>query len=107
MYEYKATVTNVVDGDTIDGIVDLGFRITLKQRFRLLGIDTPEIFGTDKERGKIIREFVSDLLLNKNVTIKTEKGDAFGRWLATVILEDGTNVNELLLEKGYAILYIR
>lgn len=87
MYEYKAKVVNVVDGDTMDLEVDLGFRIYHKIRVRLLGINTPEKFGTERELGEICSEYAKRLWLNQEVVIRSEKEetdvnkDSFGRWL--------------------------
>ena len=77
MYEYRGFVTNVVDGDTIDLKVDLGFDIVYKIRVRFKGIDTPEIFRPktpmEKEQGKRARDFVINRLLGKSVTLDTFK----------------------------------
>lgn len=86
MYEYVAKVVNVVDGDTMDLVVDLGFRISHKVRVRLLGIDTPEKFGVERPLGEICKEFAKQTWLDKEVIINSEKEedlntDSFGRWL--------------------------
>ena len=94
MYKYKATVINVVDGDTFDPMVDLGFRIYHKVRIRLLEIDTPEMRGIEANRGKKCKEFAEKLLLNKEVLIQSEKEDSdlktdsFGRWLCYLWIRD-------------------
>ena len=85
MYEYKAKCINVVDGDTFDFIVELGFHIQTKIRVRLAGINTPEIRGTEKEDGLRIKRYVEDILLNKEVTLRTEKTGKFGRWITVVL----------------------
>jgi micrococcal nuclease len=110
MYNYKATIVNVVDGDTVDAIIDLGFNIQIKERLRLYGIDTPEIRTKDleeKEKGFAAKDFVKEAILNKEVMIDTTKGTGkFGRYLATIYYgENNTNLNEELLEKGYAKPY--
>ena len=93
MYQYKAIVTNVVDGDTFDMDIDLGFHIHIHERVRLLDADTPEKFGAEKELGLIVKEFAEANLLNKEVVIESEKADAasetdsFGRWLVRVLLD--------------------
>lgn len=106
MYEYRAKVDNVVDGDTIDLEVDLGFTVFGDFRVRLLGINAPESRGKDKcEAGIHAKEVVTQELLDKYVIIKSVKDetskDNFGRWLATVYL-DGKNYNQSLLERGLA-----
>ena len=90
MYEYKAIITNVVDGDTFDMDIDLGFNIHIYERMRLLDVDTPEKFGEEKELGLIVKLFATDNFLGKEVVIKSEKADiaantdSFGRWLVRV-----------------------
>ena len=105
MYEYKATVTKVIDGDTIDCDVDLGFFLTMNSiRFRLLGINAPEMYGMTKVAGWEAKEFLRERIDGKQVTIRTEKDDSFGRWLAYVYLDD-VNINDLMIERGYAEPY--
>lgn len=105
MYEYKAKIINVVDGDTVDATVDVGFKMTTVQRLRLLSINTAELTSKDPvERAAALaaKLYLVDNLLNKSVVIKTEKSDAFGRYLATIFL-DGVDFNNTLLEKGLAV----
>ncbi len=93
-YTYSARVIDVVDGDTIDVTVDLGFKITRDVRLRLLGIDTAEIFGVEEtsdayKRGIKHKEFVADWLDQSfdseyPLLIGTHKQGKFGRYLATV-----------------------
>lgn len=93
-YTYSARVLDIVDGDTIDVTVDLGFKITRDVRLRLLGIDTAEIFGVEDtsetyERGMKHKEFVADWLDGSfdskyPLLIGTHKQGKFGRYLATV-----------------------
>lgn len=90
MYEYKAVITNVVDGDTFDMDIDLGFHIHIHERVRLLDIDTPEKFGEEKELGLLVKEYAAYEFSGANVIIKSEKADvaadtdSFGRWLVRV-----------------------
>lgn len=102
-YDYKATVTNVVDGDTIDAIVDLGFHIFTTQRFRLFGVDTPELRGpkANPEAANAAKDFTTKHLLNQNVIIRSFKSDSFGRWLCIVQLGN-ENFNEMLIEAAHA-----
>jgi micrococcal nuclease len=109
MYEYSATVVNIVDGDTIDVTIDLGFYITIKERVRFAGIDAYEtklIKGAsqdDKNKGLEAKVFLHELINNKNVKLQTIKQkDKYGRFLAIVFLNDA-NINDILLEKGFAI----
>ena len=90
MYEYKAIITNVVDGDTFDMDIDLGFNIHIHERVRLLDIDTPEKFGKEKELGLLVKDYASLRFAGMEVVIKSEKADvaaetdSFGRWLVRV-----------------------
>lgn len=96
MYEYQALVANVVDGDTIDVIVDLGFKIQTRQRLRLARVDTPERNQANYSEAK---EFVGDLILNKLVTIKTQKISKWGYYLADVAI-DGKDVSDSIIAAG-------
>jgi micrococcal nuclease len=106
-YLYNAKITNVVDGDTVDAEVDLGFTVYVKVRFRLYGIDTMET--NDKaiavrELGLKAKAFVANALLGKLVTIESHKSDKYGRWLGEIYL-DGVSVNKQLLSEGLAVEY--
>ena len=98
LYFYKANIERVIDGDTIEGIVDLGFKTTQHQRFRLLGVDTPE---RGQENYKEAKDFVTKLVLNRTVFIKTEKDDAFGRYLAVVFYTDENGILKNLNKEIY------
>lgn len=97
MFEYKAIITNVVDGDTFDMDIDLGFHIHIHERVRLLDVDTPEKFGEEKDLGMIVREYAINHFLGKEVVIKSEKADiaadtdSFGRWLVKVYVPEYDN----------------
>ena len=108
MFEYTATVIDVYDGDTMTVDIDLGFKIHHEVKLRLNGINTPEIRTKDKrekELGLTVKQYVKGLILNKKVRILTEKPGKYGRYLADMYLEDGTYLNDLLIEKGYAREY--
>jgi micrococcal nuclease len=107
MYEYKATVTKVYDGDTITVDVDLGFGIVLKkQKIRLLGINTPEVRGPERADGILSRNALRQRILDQQVIIRTskDKKGKYGRWLGEVYVED-ENINQWLITEGYAIKY--
>ena len=84
MYEYGCTVERVVDGDTIDVILDLGFDIRFKSRVRLYGIDTPESRTRNKDekvRGKMAASFLKDAIENgEKVIIQTKLKDSRGKF---------------------------
>jgi len=104
MYEYKATVISVYDGDTVTVDIDLGFGIVLrKQKLRLYGLNTPEVRGAEKEEGKKVRDLLREKILNKKITIKTykDKKGKYGRWLAEIICND-ESINQWLLTEGHA-----
>jgi micrococcal nuclease len=113
MYEYIFKPTRVVDGDTVDGNIDLGFGINISKRLRLLGIDTPETRTRDleeKKRGFEAKDYLIGLLDKATkVKIVTENDSTgkYGRVLATLYVEiDGwINVNSTLLKEGYAKVY--
>lgn len=105
MYTYKATIVNVVDGDTVDAVIDVGFKMTTIQRLRLLGVDTAELTSKDpleRVKAQEAKLYTIEQLLNKSVLINTEKSDSFGRYLATVYV-GGIDFNKSLLEKGLAV----
>jgi micrococcal nuclease len=94
MYEYAALVTNVVDGDTIDVVVDVGFKIQTRQRLRLARVDTPERSQPNHAEAK---RFVEELIGNKLVTVKTQKVSKWGYYLAEVTIDD-KNVSDAIIE---------
>jgi micrococcal nuclease len=115
MYEYFVKeVTKVVDGDTIDVVIDLGFSIMFASRVRLAGIDTPESRTTDKREkalGLESKKYLADRLKDaKNIVIKTEKMDSsekYGRILGWLYVNgDGNSLNVEMIEKGYAWGYL-
>lgn len=105
MYEYMGKVTNVVDGDTVDIDVDLGFHMRSLQRFRLIGINCPEVHGATRTEGLAASAYVRTTLLGQLVRIRTEKSDDFGRWLARVYLGQ-VDFNQSLIDGGFAVPYM-
>jgi micrococcal nuclease len=99
MFEYIARVHEVVDGDTIDVTIDLGFSIQHIIRLRLYGIDTPEKTSKDSNErlaANLATKRISELIEGKIVTVKTHKGsDKYGRYLAEVF-HNGVNINKML-----------
>ena len=110
MYEYNCQVKRVVDGDTIDVILDLGFSVLYKARVRLFGIDTPESRTRDKDekvRGKMASRFLKECVSSGDVVIRTELKDSrgkFGRVLGTVMV-DGVDINKAMCEAYLAVPY--
>lgn len=101
MFTYKATITHVVDGDTVDAFIDLGFDIHHILRLRLNGIDTPEV---STAAGREARDYVRSVLEGKEVVLQTYKPDKYGRYLADILLND-VDFNGLLVDQGYARHY--
>jgi len=95
MYEYRARVTRVVDGDTVDATVDLGFHMQALLRFRVYGIDTPEIRGKEREEGLKSKAQVVEWIEGKDVVIRSEKTGKFGRWLARIQFEENGKQRDL------------
>jgi micrococcal nuclease len=115
MYEYYVRkVENVVDGDTIDVLIDLGFDILFQSRVRLAGIDTPESRTKDlaeKALGLESKEYLKKQLKDaKSVVIKTEKMNStekFGRILGWIYVNGDTeSVNDKMINDGYAWGYM-
>ncbi len=110
MYEYKVKITRVVDGDTVDAEVDLGFDTFIKDRIRLMGLDTPESRTRNKKEkalGLAAKAYLKELLKeNKgDIILRTSKEGKgkFGRILGTLLIYDGkTNVNQMLIDEGHA-----
>ena len=121
MYEYKAVVDRVVDGDTIDVTIDLGFSVWKKMRVRMEGINTPESRTRDleeKKRGLAAKDRLKSILeFNDNRCILKVSGvGKYGRALATVLVESLSplnkedsitliDVNKQLIEEGHAVEY--
>jgi len=107
-YQYRAHVTNVVDGDTIDATVDLGFTVSVSVRFRLNGLDTPELTSSDpstREAANKAKQFVTEKIKDKDIILQSVKQDKYGRWLANIYLADGSQLNQILLENHLAVPY--
>lgn len=113
MYEYRATLEKVVDGDSFDVRIDLGFRITTFQRVRLNGVDTPEVNSADaaeRARAKEAKAFVDDWFAGAGtVLVRSHKpggGDKYGRYLADVLSSpDGHSLAADLIAAGLAKPY--
>ena len=115
MYEYRATILRVVDGDTVDVDIDLGFGIWQRsERVRIMGIDTPESRTSDEEEkvfGKAAKKRLTELL-QEHTILMTEVNKAgedmkgkFGRILGDFKTDSGTRVTEVLINEGHAVAY--
>jgi len=108
MYEYRVEVLRVVDGDTVDVDVDLGFSTWLReQRIRLAGIDAPESRTKDdmeKLYGQLSKKFLSEILQDATVVLQSHGRGKFGRILGTLFV-DGKDVNKEMVAAHHAVLY--
>ena len=115
MYEYRARINRVIDGDTVDVDIELGFDIVLTgQRVRIMGIDTPESRTSDaieKVFGIAAKNRLKELLGNSGILrtqIEKDGDDAkgkFGRILGDFIAPDGRMVTEIMIEEGHCVPY--
>lgn len=119
-YARKARVERIIDGDTVDVEIDLGFDLVFRQRLRLFGVDTPELRGEERSRGIAARKFVvawmdsADFLATQESTptdadwplvirtIKDQRGK-YGRLLARLYRGDGEELCQKLLDTGNAV----
>ena len=117
MYTYKIKLDRVIDGDTIDAYIDLGFKVSVKKRIRFKGINTPESRTRDleeKARGLAAKDRLKNLLEGANtIQLKSYGVGKYGRCLGELYIDmiDGKecltleNVNELLIKEGHAVEY--
>ena len=102
MYTYYTKIDKVVDGDTCDVFIDLGFNVWHKERIRLAGIDTAE---KNTPLGKALKEFLIKNLEGKLVKLEVSKPDKYGRYLGKVYLKSEESVNDQLIKAGLAKPY--
>ena len=113
MYTYKAKLDRVIDGDTIDVNIDLGFDITVHKRVRLGGIDTPESRTRDleeKKRGLAAKYRLTEILDKGSLVVESKEVGKYGRVLGVLTiypdnLDLPINVNETLVSEGHAVEY--
>ena len=114
MYEYRCKVVKIIDGDTVDVDIDLGFGVWLhKERVRLYGIDTPESRTRDleeKKYGLAAKAFLTEMLDDSHLILKTHKDERgkFGRilgevWRTTNFADQ--SINNYMIEKHHAVAY--
>jgi micrococcal nuclease len=111
-YNYPAKLLRVVDGDTADAMIDLGFNIWVKKRIRFMGVDAWECRTRNKEekvKGLAAKEFTKNLLENSDggkFLIKSHGVGKYGRVLGELFVKgEERSVNELLVENGHAYVY--
>jgi micrococcal nuclease len=112
MYEYRCTVLRVVDGDTVDVDIDLGFGVWIrKERVRIMGIDAPESRTRDlveKLFGLAAKKRLGEIL-GETAILRTQKpgksDEKFGRILGDFVADDGKMITEILIEEGHCVPY--
>lgn len=108
MYDYKFQVIRVIDGDTVEINIDLGFDVWYRSPARLFGINAPELHGATADAGLKSKQRLTELLASAKspVAISQGKGkDKYGRVLITIL--DGTvDINKQLLSEGFAVPYM-
>ena len=112
LYVRKAKMVKIIDGDTFDAEIDLGFGIQIKRRIRLFGVDCPEMKGSTKEKGEEARQFTIKFFEETNneflILSHTDKVDNFGRILVEVWNKSGDkNLAGLLIDNKMAKVFIR
>jgi micrococcal nuclease len=114
LYNYKARVTGVYDGDTCTVDIDLGLHTWIhEEKLRLHRIDAPEVRGIERPAGLAARDFLQSLILGKEVHLETIKDqeEKYGRYLAEIFVQQTTpeggeiwvNVNDLMVQNGHAV----
>jgi micrococcal nuclease len=107
-YIYNAKITNIVDGDTVDVSIDLGFYVFINERIRLNGIDTPELNSSDpikREAAKAAKAFLLPFV-GSDISIVSYKKDKYGRFLGDIYLKGNTvSINTTLINEGHAVPY--
>lgn len=114
-YLWRASVSRVVDGDTLDVVLDAGFRRSGTERVRVYGVNCPEVKGETRPAGLAATAFTTDWIANRTAeswpfVIETFKTDVFGRYLARVWpagAVDGPDLSQALLDAGHAVPFIR
>ena len=104
MYQYEAQVLKVIDGDTLDLFIDLGFKVGFNTRVRMIGIDTPEKWFP---YGKVVKAYLKQELEGNTIFLDVTKKDKYGRYLGVVYLNknDEQSVNDKLIEINMAKAY--
>jgi micrococcal nuclease len=113
LFTYYAELTKVLDGDTVDVVIDLGFNIRLTERVRLFGLNTPEVYGVQKPAGLVSKQFVVDWFVvaakeGAQITLGVDHYNSrgkFGRILATIIRDhDPVSLNQALITNKMAVV---
>jgi micrococcal nuclease len=116
LWRYRARLLKVVDGDTVDLYVDQGFHAYRLERFRLLGVNTPETHAPTRAAGLAAKTYTLTWLFEHlhgaagaddwPYLLRTRRSDAFGRWLTTVECSEGHRLTADLLSSGHAVPFM-
>lgn len=114
MYQYASKLIKVVDGDTVDLIVDLGFTVSISSRFRLDGIDAPEMRTPTLEQGKASKAHLESMLADAQlgiVRLDSLGRDKYGRWVARLYYVsqatgETVDVSAKMIADGFAVAYV-
>lgn len=109
LYWYRASCVRVIDGDTADLLIDLGYKIRVEQRVRLFGLNAPETKGTTKEAGLKTKGRLAELIVGKELWVDSMKDsqEKYGRYLVEIWTKVGDtktliSVNQQLIQEGLA-----
>lgn len=106
MYKYKATIIRVIDSDTVECEIDLGFKASLTLTLRVINFDGPESWRPRNEAEKIhalaANDRARELLDNQEVIITTYKPDKYGRYLADIAITDGEDYATKMIYEGFS-----
>jgi micrococcal nuclease len=103
MYTYFTKIEKVVDGDTVDVFIDLGFKVWRSERIRLVGVDTAE---KNTPYGKATKEYLTQLLAGKIVKLEVFKPDKYGRYLGKIYIDSEISINDQMVSTGMAKGYM-
>ena len=110
MYKYNAKLIRVVDGDTIDALIDLGFDVWVKKRVRLYGINAPESRTRDlaeKQKGIAAKERLIEIIADADdkFVIVSHGVGKYGRCLGELFIDSQKSGNQMLINEGHAVVY--
>ena len=110
LYRYKCQLDRIVNGDTLDAWVQLGFKVSLHKRVRLYGINSPESRTRDleeKARGLASKEHLTKLVTPEFYLVSHDQGK-YGRCLGTIYKDEkfGTSINQQMVDSGFAVVYL-
>lgn len=104
---FPVQVQRVVDGDTLDLRIDLGFRLTTERRLRLLGVEAPESRGTEAPAGQVAEAFTARWVANRRLFLVYREEDAFGRVLGELVDDQGQSLARYLIDQRVALPRLR